>query len=231
MRKVALALAAFLLAASTADAKVVISIDKSTQRMTVAVDGATRWTWPVSTGRRGHATPNGTLQAFRMEEDHYSKEWDDAPMPHSIFFTKRGHAIHGSYDINAARHAGLRRLRAAASRPCPAAVRAGGAARRAQRFRRDHRPGAAPSAAPAVAKQTPQQGAAGDVAAIRSAAAARPRRQAPQYQQYDIYASADRYRAASLSTAAAGYEHLPPPPPGYIMRRSRRRRRGYYYYR
>ncbi len=31
-----------------------------------------------------------------MEADHYSKEWDDAPMPHSIFFTKRGHAIHGT---------------------------------------------------------------------------------------------------------------------------------------
>ena len=33
-----------------------------------------------------------------MEADHYSKEWDDAPMPHSIFFTKVGHAIHGTYE-------------------------------------------------------------------------------------------------------------------------------------
>jgi hypothetical protein len=33
-----------------------------------------------------------------MEADHYSKEWDEAPMPHSIFFTKIGHAIHGSYE-------------------------------------------------------------------------------------------------------------------------------------
>jgi hypothetical protein len=31
-----------------------------------------------------------------MEEDHYSKEFDDAPMPNSIFFTKQGHAIHGT---------------------------------------------------------------------------------------------------------------------------------------
>jgi hypothetical protein len=38
-----------------------------------------------------------------MEEDHYSKEFDDAPMPHSIFFTKLGHAIHGTLD---ARHLG-----------------------------------------------------------------------------------------------------------------------------
>ena len=78
--------------------------------MTVSVDGATRWTWPVSTGRRGHATPAGSFQAFRMEEDHYSKEWDDAPMPHSIFFTKRGHAIHGSFDT--------RRLGSPASAGC-----------------------------------------------------------------------------------------------------------------
>ncbi len=34
-----------------------------------------------------------------MEKEHFSKEWDDAPMPHSIFFTQKGHAIHGSYDV------------------------------------------------------------------------------------------------------------------------------------
>jgi lipoprotein-anchoring transpeptidase ErfK/SrfK len=33
-----------------------------------------------------------------MEADHFSKEWDDAPMPHSIFFSQAGHAIHGSLD-------------------------------------------------------------------------------------------------------------------------------------
>ena len=35
-----------------------------------------------------------------MEEDHYSKEFDEAPMPHSIFFTKIGHAIHGTDSVN-----------------------------------------------------------------------------------------------------------------------------------
>ena len=34
-----------------------------------------------------------------MERDHFSREWDDAPMPYSIFFTQEGHAIHGSYDV------------------------------------------------------------------------------------------------------------------------------------
>jgi lipoprotein-anchoring transpeptidase ErfK/SrfK len=101
MRTVCLALcfaAAFVGMLSAANAAVLITIDKSAQRMTVAVDGAVRWTWPVSTGSRGYDTPNGSYTAFRMEKDHFSREWDDAPMPHSIFFTKRGHAIHGSYE-------------------------------------------------------------------------------------------------------------------------------------
>ena len=79
-----------------ADAEVSITVDTSNQRMTVAVDGTKRWTWPVSTGARGYVTPNGRYTAYRMERTYFPKEWDDAPMPHSIFFTKRGHAIHGS---------------------------------------------------------------------------------------------------------------------------------------
>src|SRR5437899_3072538 len=89
---------ALLLARLPASADVEITIDKSAQRMTVAVDGATRWRWPVSTGARGYDTPSGSYTASRMEKDYFSKEWDDAPMPNSIFFTQRGHAIHGSYD-------------------------------------------------------------------------------------------------------------------------------------
>lgn len=89
---------ALLITAISAAADVVITIDKSAQRMTVAVDGTTRWKWPLSTGARGYDTPSGSYTAFRMEKDYSSKEWDDAPMPNSIFFTQRGHAIHGSYD-------------------------------------------------------------------------------------------------------------------------------------
>jgi hypothetical protein len=89
--------------ARPASANILITIDKTNQRMTVAVNGETRWNWRVSTGRAGRETPSGKFQAFRMEADHFSKEFDDAPMPHSIFFTKIGHAIHGSFDI---RHLG-----------------------------------------------------------------------------------------------------------------------------
>ena len=85
-----------LLTAGAAQAKVSITVDKDAQMMTVAVDGVERYHWPVSTGNPSHETPNGSFRTFRMEADHFSKEFDDAPMPHSIFFTKIGHAIHGT---------------------------------------------------------------------------------------------------------------------------------------
>jgi hypothetical protein len=85
-----------LLATGAAQAKIAITVDKNAQLMTVEVDGVQRYQWPVSTGNPSHETPNGSFRTFRMEEDHYSKEFDDAPMPHSIFFTKIGHAIHGT---------------------------------------------------------------------------------------------------------------------------------------
>jgi L,D-transpeptidase catalytic domain len=85
-----------LFATGAAEAKIAITIDKNVQLMTVAVDGVERYQWPVSTGIPSRETPSGSFRTFRMEEDHFSKEFDDAPMPHAIFFTKIGHAIHGT---------------------------------------------------------------------------------------------------------------------------------------
>src|SRR5918997_1361759 len=73
--------------------------------MRVTVDGKLRHSWSVSTGRAEFETPAGTFRPLRLAKEHYSREWDDAPMPHSIFFTARGHAIHGS---NATRQLGRR---------------------------------------------------------------------------------------------------------------------------
>jgi hypothetical protein len=87
-----------VIAMTTANAGVLISIDKSAQGMAVSVDGNQRWYWPVSTGRRGYDTPSGSFRPFRMEVSHFSRQWDNAPMPHSIFFTSVGHAIHGTYE-------------------------------------------------------------------------------------------------------------------------------------
>lgn len=96
LRPIAAAIAAVCFLALPASAELLIEIDKSAQRMTVSQDRAQLYVWPVSTGQRGYDTPGGEFKPFRMEREHYSREWDDAPMPHSIFFTTRGHAIHGT---------------------------------------------------------------------------------------------------------------------------------------
>ena len=105
-------LASLILAAAApaARADLLITVDKDAQRMDVAVDGQTRYSWPVSTGVAGYDTPNGSYRPFRMEASHFSREWDNAPMPHAIFFTQIGHAIHGTNQT--------RRLGRAASHGC-----------------------------------------------------------------------------------------------------------------
>jgi len=87
------------LAAPSASASILISVDKSSQRMTVSVDGAPRYQFVVSTGRAGYGTPNGTYHPQRLERTWFSKEYYNSPMPYSIFF-HGGYAIHGSYEIH-----------------------------------------------------------------------------------------------------------------------------------
>ena len=80
-------------------ASILVNIDKTKQRMTILVNGAQRYRWPVSTGARGYSTPSGAYTASSMNEIWYSKQWDNAPMPHAVFFTKEGHAIHGTNEV------------------------------------------------------------------------------------------------------------------------------------
>jgi hypothetical protein len=61
---------------------ILIAINKPTQRMTVTVDGHVRYRWRISTGATKYSTPAGSYTPFRMERMHYSREWDNAGMPH-----------------------------------------------------------------------------------------------------------------------------------------------------
>ena len=99
MRALVAAAALLGLNAPAARASVLVAIDKSTQQMSVSVDGAPRYRWVVSTGRAGYGTPSGTYRPQRMERTWFSKEYYNSPMPYSIFF-HGGYAIHGSYEIN-----------------------------------------------------------------------------------------------------------------------------------
>lgn len=49
----------------------------------------------VSSGRKGFETPLGVFAAKEMRKVYHSIKYDNAPMPHSVFFTDSGHAIHG----------------------------------------------------------------------------------------------------------------------------------------
>jgi lipoprotein-anchoring transpeptidase ErfK/SrfK len=66
MRRFLLVLALTCIAATGARANVVvITIDKSHQRMSVSVNGEDRYNWPISTARAGYNTPNGTYHPRR----------------------------------------------------------------------------------------------------------------------------------------------------------------------
>ena len=66
--------------------------------MTVSEYGARKYNWPVSSARAGYKTPTGTFQPVWMSKMWYSRQYDWAPMPHSIFF-HGGVAIHGSHAL------------------------------------------------------------------------------------------------------------------------------------
>ncbi|MBP2368803.1 L,D-transpeptidase [Pseudonocardia parietis] len=48
----------------------------------------------VSHGGQGTETPTGDFEVYAKEKDHYSAEYDGAPMPWSVFFAPGGIAFH-----------------------------------------------------------------------------------------------------------------------------------------
>jgi lipoprotein-anchoring transpeptidase ErfK/SrfK len=94
-----------------AQAQILATINLSSQRMNVYVDGAPIYSWPVSTARPGYRTPVGTFKPTALVRYHRSTIYSGSPMPYSIFFL-RGYAIHGSYETKylgrPASHGGIR---------------------------------------------------------------------------------------------------------------------------
>jgi lipoprotein-anchoring transpeptidase ErfK/SrfK len=75
----------------------------------VTVAGRPTFEWKVSTAGKGYVTPTGAWKPYRMHEMWYSKKYDNAPMPHSVFFT-------GGYAVHATPH--VKRLGQPASHGC-----------------------------------------------------------------------------------------------------------------
>ena len=92
-------IAAMAIAVPAYAATLVAQIDISTQRMTVKVNGKAQYTWAVSTAKPGYRTPTGSYSPKRLEKDWYSRKYDNAPMPNSIFFLG-GYAVHGTNAVS-----------------------------------------------------------------------------------------------------------------------------------
>ena len=94
-----LAVLVMLALTNSASAAIVVDINRAMQRMAVTVDGVPRYTWRVSTARRGYITPPGSYHPEMLARHWFSRKYYNSPMPHSIFFYG-GFAIHGSYEIS-----------------------------------------------------------------------------------------------------------------------------------
>jgi lipoprotein-anchoring transpeptidase ErfK/SrfK len=75
--------------------RVQVRIDLSTQRMTVAIDGRAAHSFAISSGRAGYITPTGSFRPQWTARMWHSRKYDNAPMPHAVFFNG-GIAVHAT---------------------------------------------------------------------------------------------------------------------------------------
>lgn len=80
---------------SLAHAGVSVNVDLASQRMKVYVDGVLEHDWAISSGKKGFTTPTGVYRPYRMHARYFSRKYNNAPMPHAIFF-RGGYAIHAT---------------------------------------------------------------------------------------------------------------------------------------
>jgi hypothetical protein len=71
---------------------IIVSVPK--QRTFVYRNGILIGVATCSTGKKGYETPLGVFTILKKDKDHYSSEFDDAPMPHMERLTWGGVALH-----------------------------------------------------------------------------------------------------------------------------------------
>ncbi|MEA3490590.1 MAG: L,D-transpeptidase family protein [Campylobacterota bacterium] len=75
--------------------RITAQVDLSQQKMRVYRGDKLIYTWLVSTARRGYVTPVGNYQPQFIEKMHYSRLYNNSPMPYSVFYNGN-YAIHGT---------------------------------------------------------------------------------------------------------------------------------------
>jgi lipoprotein-anchoring transpeptidase ErfK/SrfK len=74
------------------------AINLTTQRMVVSYGGKVQHTYPISSGARGFETPAGSFKPQWTAKLWHSRTYDNAPMPHAVFFNG-GIAVHATSSI------------------------------------------------------------------------------------------------------------------------------------
>lgn len=74
---------------------VLLVVSLATQRAVIYRNGVPIGISTVSTGRPGYGTPTGTFTVLQRQVEHYSRTYDNAPMPYMQRLTWRGVALHG----------------------------------------------------------------------------------------------------------------------------------------
>ncbi len=100
MRVASLDIAGLRETTSEAPGKQVIArVDLSEQKMRVYLGTELVHEFDVSTGRKGYGTPTGRYQVQWTHPKWYSRKYDMAPMPYSVFF-HGGYAVHGTTAVS-----------------------------------------------------------------------------------------------------------------------------------
>src|ERR1700732_5293203 len=115
----------FLIAAPTyACAHVEINIYVGSQTMTVHSGSGETFVWPISSGKAGHATPNGVFRPRALYAMVHSAKYGNAAMPHTLF-SPRSKGSPGPTGMGHPRPPPGARLRRHSARQCSDFVRNG----------------------------------------------------------------------------------------------------------
>lgn len=79
------------------DGPVVVLISLPLQVMNVYRNGVIVARSSISSGMKGHSTPTGVFSILQKSEEHYSKTYDNAPMPYMQRLTWDGVAFHSGF--------------------------------------------------------------------------------------------------------------------------------------
>ena len=76
------------------DGPMLLIVNLATQRALLFRNGVPIGASTVSTGRAGYDTPTGVFTILQKEVEHYSRKYDNAPMPYMQRLTWKGVALH-----------------------------------------------------------------------------------------------------------------------------------------